>query len=373
MDHQIPDSSSKMMFHRLCSDSSLPEMNQDQILPRTNVKLLTYNFFLRPPPIKTNEDDYKEERLNDFVSFFPDFDIICFQEMFGSFHNRKHKMIQNAAECGYFYHLTSQPPSFFSKYLIDGGLLILSRFPIVETKSISYDYGVMSDSLSMKGALYAKIKIGENFLCLFSTHLQASYFDSGDKLWNFTISTRTSQSESLVNFIYDTICNIPIDQREKCKFVLCGDFNIDAYNNEDMIAKYKLPKSEISEYDVFFSKLSMLGRITDIMKNKYKKHPFTYGVNDDDFDKVLTGQEDLNSHQTLDYIFEINPDFSLPIYSVVKGNIEVVEDDALLSGQSQSNQIKFDYDSAKVEHFLVKNRPYQQLSDHFGVSVELIC
>ena len=65
MDHQIPDSSSKMMFHRLCSDSSLPEMNQDQMLPRTNVKLLTYNFFLRPPPIKTNEDDYKEERLKD--------------------------------------------------------------------------------------------------------------------------------------------------------------------------------------------------------------------------------------------------------------------------------------------------------------------
>lgn len=23
------------------------------------IKLLTYNIFLRPPPIKTNEDDYK--------------------------------------------------------------------------------------------------------------------------------------------------------------------------------------------------------------------------------------------------------------------------------------------------------------------------
>ena len=25
----------------------------------------------------------------------------------------------------------------------------------------------------------------------------------------------------------------------------------------------------------------------------------------------------------------------------------------------------------KVQEFLVKNRPYQQLSDHFGISVEL--
>jgi hypothetical protein len=31
------------------------------------IKLLTFNLFLRPPPIKTNDDDFKNERLNDFL------------------------------------------------------------------------------------------------------------------------------------------------------------------------------------------------------------------------------------------------------------------------------------------------------------------
>jgi hypothetical protein len=30
-----------------------------------------------------------------------------------------------------------------------------------------------------------------------------------------------------------------------------------------------------------------------------------------------------------------------------------------------------DYGSAQVEYFLVSDKPYQQLSDHFGLSVDL--
>jgi hypothetical protein len=31
------------------------------------VKILTYNFYLRPPPVKENEDDYKNERMMVFL------------------------------------------------------------------------------------------------------------------------------------------------------------------------------------------------------------------------------------------------------------------------------------------------------------------
>ena len=96
------------------------------------IKILTYNFFLRPPPIKTNKNDYKEERLKDFFLLLNKFSIICFQEIFGAIHNRKHKMIKKAIENGFYYIIKSKTPSFFSKYLIDGGLLILSKFPIME-------------------------------------------------------------------------------------------------------------------------------------------------------------------------------------------------------------------------------------------------
>ena len=132
-------------------------------------------------------------------------------------------------------------------------------------------------------------------------------------------------------------------------------------------------KNGINEYEVFMNKLSMLGKVVDIMKNKYKKHPFTFGVNEDEFDKVLTGKEDFNSHQALDYIFEIIPDYSLTIYEQINlsDHSTTAEADALLSDNAQTKQIEVLYDTANVEHFLVKDRPYQQLSDHFGVSVSL--
>ena len=400
--------SQKLLFHPLITSSI---QNSEEILSRQKIKLLTYNFFLRPPPIKTNSDDYKEERLIDFLDYLPDFDIICFQEMFGTFHDRKKKMIKAAKENGYLYYLSSKSPSFFSKFLIDGGLLLISRFPIIDNKYITYDYGVMSDGMSQKGAIYAKIKIKDYYLCLFSTHLQASYYDSGNSLWNFTIETRTKQTEDLINFIYDTIYNLDKNDLSKCIFIVCGDFNIDAYDYKNAKEKYNLPKVKFTEYEIFKKKLEKLGKCIDLIENKFHTHPFTFGVNDAEHDQVLTGKEDYNSFQALDYIWEIIPDFSLPIYKknlipekngnnieniiekndnnikdIIEDNIENnrdynnFDDDVNLlnkginkenNGKSGLRKLFVCYDSTKIEEFLIKNRPYQQLSDHFGVSVEL--
>ena len=85
----------KIYIHKLSDIDTIPTSNKYETLNRNEVKLLTYNFFLRPPPIKTNENDYKSERLNDFIStHLKEYDIICFQEMFDTFHNRKKLMIQ---------------------------------------------------------------------------------------------------------------------------------------------------------------------------------------------------------------------------------------------------------------------------------------
>ena len=54
------------------------------------IKVLTYNFFIRPPPINTDGDDYKDERLSYFTKEYLDkFDVICFQECFNVFSDRK--------------------------------------------------------------------------------------------------------------------------------------------------------------------------------------------------------------------------------------------------------------------------------------------
>ncbi len=46
----------------------------------TQISILTLNLFLRPPPIKTNQDDYKNERTKYFCkNILPNYDIIALQ------------------------------------------------------------------------------------------------------------------------------------------------------------------------------------------------------------------------------------------------------------------------------------------------------
>ena len=40
--------------------------NSEKVILRKTIRLLTYNFFCRPPPVNSNNGDYKDSRLNDF-------------------------------------------------------------------------------------------------------------------------------------------------------------------------------------------------------------------------------------------------------------------------------------------------------------------
>lgn len=216
-------------YHPLC-DLDLLEINyeeNDKLLKRENfeIKILTYNIFLRAL-VKNNESDWKEERLEDFCSIIHDYDIVCLQEMFGTFNNRKQTLIRAATMAGFFFFIDSSSPDFLSKYMVDGGLLILSRFPIVSHCYSQFRYGVVADSLAEKGILYAKISIKNTYLHVFTTHLQASYNDSGERNYLISFKTRMDQIKQ-VNYI---MTNILIKEYNKSqdKVLLVGDFNVDA-------------------------------------------------------------------------------------------------------------------------------------------------
>jgi hypothetical protein len=44
--------------------------------------VLTYNLYLRPPLVNSNGNDYKNERLAEFIKLIPKYDVICLQEVF---------------------------------------------------------------------------------------------------------------------------------------------------------------------------------------------------------------------------------------------------------------------------------------------------
>ena len=366
---------------RIISSKGIPIDNIEKINIKNNnksnltderIRLLTYNFFCRPPPINTNKDDYKDSRLKDFIDQLKNFDIICFQELFTTLNDRKHRMIREGATQGLKYYLAPKVPSFFSKYLVDSGLLILSRYPIIEHDFYEYFLNVSGDATTNKGVLFTKIEIKKNkFLFLFNTHLQASYFDDTQANIDFTIKVRAKQTEELINFIYNILLKIPQKDVENGKIILAGDFNIDAHDNKFARERYKIPKYNDTEYNIFKEKINKLGKAIDLMKKKYNDHIYTFGNNEKkEYDHVLTGKADLNIKQTLDYIWEIIPDYNLSIFksqmNIINDNIENNE-----INNNNNGKIEVNYDSLKVQEFLIKDRPYQQLSDHFGVSVEL--
>ena len=349
-------------------------LNQNSAQPeliRDTIKILTYNFFSRPPPVNTNGTDYKDERLNDFIEFLPEFDIICFQEMFTTFNDRKHRMIREGAKAGLKYYVSAKVPSFFSKYIADSGLLILSRYEIVENDSYDYYLNISGDSVSNKGILYAKIKINDRYLFLFNTHLQASYFDESQKSINCTIQVRTGQTEELVNYVYNKLLSIPQYQIKQGCVLIVGDLNIDAHDNKFAKERYLIPQYNIPEYELLKQKLNKLGKAIDLMEKKYNDHLYTFGNNDKpEYDHVLTGKAEINMKQTLDYMWEIIPDYNSDIFKNEFYNL-FYDNEEEKNEENENNKEKILYETLKVEEFLVKNRPYQQLSDHFGVSVEL--
>jgi hypothetical protein len=87
--------------------------------------------------------------------------------------------------------------------------------------------------LANKGILYAKIRIGDSYLAVFNTHLQASYFGSPEYLWNISVKTRIDHIDELANFIKEIIHeNNWNSNEEDIKIMVVGDFNVDAHNYE---------------------------------------------------------------------------------------------------------------------------------------------
>lgn len=194
-----------------------------QNINQINLRILNYNIFIRPTGIATYfrfNGDAKDERLYKIGALLKKYDIAMFQELFnfnlnfGIAKNRTVEMIKIAKENGLKYYAYYKPTTFS---LVDSGLLIVSRYPIVKSQLFPYDSGAGFDKFSEKGVLYAKIKINDHFINVFNTHTQA-----GNSLEETTI--RWKQIRTLIKIINKTVTNNET-------IIFGGDFNIDAINN----------------------------------------------------------------------------------------------------------------------------------------------
>ena len=66
----------------------------ESILQREDIKLLTQNMFCLPGIPEGKKKSYKDERVRELVGrVLPEYDIMCFQEVFYSLNSRKENLV----------------------------------------------------------------------------------------------------------------------------------------------------------------------------------------------------------------------------------------------------------------------------------------
>ncbi len=185
----------------------IPEQTPEQ------VRVLSYNVFLRPGPINfLDETSCRARRIGSWLSN-ADVDIVALTE---TFERRDVSALVSQARGQFPYQVVSEPAG--SGLLgVSGGLSILSRWPIEETRTLTYDEcsGALSDCVANKGAVHAVVRVSEDSrINVVATHLDAGRW-GGDR------KARAAQVRQLRDFIAE------IDP-EVGPTMVVGDFNIDA-------------------------------------------------------------------------------------------------------------------------------------------------
>lgn len=177
------------------------------------LKILSWNIACLPQKINTLKNSTK--RLKSITKFIelskPD--IICFQEVFSS--ESRIYLKQYLKNNKYYIYLSPH-----KNILLNGGLLIASKFEIIDLDNIIFNNSLGEDCLSDKGILYIKIKYNNKYINIFNTHLNnatpmysINRHDEG-KIIRY-------QLNEFLQFFYNKIKN-----NTSNIYLLVGDFNL---------------------------------------------------------------------------------------------------------------------------------------------------
>jgi endonuclease/exonuclease/phosphatase family metal-dependent hydrolase len=105
--------------------------------------------------------------------------------------------------------------------IVDSGLIVFSKIPIVEYTFVAFtNYGEGADSLAEKGFQIIRLINGARII---NTHLQATVSDNSKRIQ------------------FDQV--LQISKHVNSNDIICGDFNIDAYNISNYMCLVELLKN----------------------------------------------------------------------------------------------------------------------------------
>ena len=178
--------------------------------------VLSYNVALLPEPVSYTLPTVRAAKMAPHLAGF---DALVLQEAF--IDGARERLVRDLAEAyPYRGDLVGRDGAGGSPLMQDGGVIILSRWPIVRQATMTFGATCSgTDCLGDKGVAYAAIQKGERTYHLFGTHLQSS-FGRG------VPDVRKAQFELFAGFIAEQ--QIPVDE----PVLLAGDFNVDGYSPE---------------------------------------------------------------------------------------------------------------------------------------------
>lgn len=167
------------------------------------LKVMSWNVFLRPGILSDGQMD----RVSDIGSHIIccGGDVIVLQEVF---HKRARKRLLQKLDGWYEYHTSIGPTSFFG---VSSGVVIFSKYPIIEERFVSYSKSKGADGLAKKGAVLAKIRFGKQDVHIVGTHLQAGASAAAKSVQK----SQLTELANAVNLIGDSSI-----------VIFAGDFNI---------------------------------------------------------------------------------------------------------------------------------------------------
>ncbi len=249
---------------------------------RNSIHILSYNIFMLSG-ILGKDQDIRAQAIPDHVRGY---DVIVFNEAFDN--DARENILLPALQDEYPYRTNVLDKS---GAIEDGGVVIVSKWPIEDTQTSIYNDCISEDCLSAKGVLYVRINKMGKIYNIFGTHTQAWNSDEEQ------VRTRLNQLQQLRDFIDE------LDIPETEPVIVAGDLNVDSYANA------------FDEYNRMFE-------ILDAQIPSYNGHPYTF---DPDFNLYASG----NVKEYLDYVLNINgwlqPSVSLNEVRILRSITDAME------------------------------------------------
>ncbi|AZJ24790.1 sphingomyelin phosphodiesterase (plasmid) [Bacillus wiedmannii bv. thuringiensis] len=196
------------------------------------LKVLTHNVYMLSTNLYPNWGQRERADLIGAANYIKNQDVVILNEIFDN--SASNRLLSNLFE--QYQHQTAvlgrSNGSEWDKTLgnyssfapEDGGVAIVSKWPVVEKIQYVFEKGFGPDNLSNKGFVYTKIKKNDRFIHVIGTHLQAEDNGCGQ---TSPASIRTTQLKEIQEFIKNK--NIPKNEH----VFIGGDMNVNKINAEN--------------------------------------------------------------------------------------------------------------------------------------------